>query len=446
MIKSIRVHVLANYLKGKLENDQYLQNIIVQGEISNFTNHKSGHWYFSIKDEQARLSCVMFSNYVNKTNFVPKDGDKVLIRCNVSLFGASGQLQLYVNAIKLDGIGDLYIQFERLKKKLADEGLFAKEHKKPLIKYPNNICVITGNKTAALKDVLTTINKRWPVCNVSLYYVLVQGDGASKQINDALKYCDKLNFDVILLVRGGGSIEDLWAFNDEQLAYTIYNMQTPIITGVGHETDFTIVDYVADVRGATPTAAATLATPDINDVQANINAYKNRINSIIIKYYHNQLLLLDYQRQRLSKIQNLIQKQRQQLILLKQELLLKVNELINQNKTLIITNKQKINYYMSMQIFTNKQNISKYKQLLLNNINFNMSQMKLKLGHNIQLLDAYSPLKIMQRGYNLAYKNDILVKDLFQVNKGDNLLLKTYSGNIYTQVEKVEKNGNKTNI
>ena len=446
MIKSIKVHVLANYLKGKLENDQYLQNIIVQGEISNFTNHKSGHWYFSIKDEQARLSCVMFSTYTNKTNFVPKDGDKVLIRCNVSLFGASGQLQLYVNAIKLDGIGDLYIKFERLKKKLADEGLFSEEHKKTLKKYPKNICVITGNKTAALKDVLTTIKKRWPICNVYLSYVLVQGDGASKQINEALKNCDKLNFDVILLVRGGGSIEDLWAFNDEQLAYTIYNMQTPIITGVGHETDFTIVDYVADVRGATPTAAATLATPDIHEVKANILSYKNRIKSIIIKYYHNQSLLLDYQRQKLSKVNNLIQKERQQLMVLKQDLLLKVNELLSLNNTLIITNKQKIMHAISLYVFSHNQNITKYQELIINDINFNLTQIKLKLGYNIQLLDAYSPLKIMQRGYNLAYKDDVLIKDISQLNKGDNLLLKTFSGNIYSKVEKVEKNGNKTNV
>lgn len=439
MTTTVRVHVLANYLKSKLENDQYLKNVIVQGEISNFTNHKSGHWYFSIKDEQARLNCVMFATYAAKSSFIPKDGDKVLIRCNVSLFGPSGQLQLYVNAIKLDGIGDLYLKFEQLKKQLAAQGLFEQEHKKALKKYPQRLCIITGNKTAALKDVLTTIEKRWPICEIYLKYVLVQGDEAAFQIIDALKECDKLGFDAILLVRGGGSIEDLWAFNNEELANTIYQMKTCVISGVGHETDVTICDYVADVRGATPTAAATLATPDINEVMANISAIRSRLKADMQKYYHNKSLLWDFYWQRLLQNKNIAQKHKQHLQNYKQLLIVKINEINGQNYRHLLADKHALYHMVTTYPQQFKHHLDHNKQLMNDQLTYRIRQLRSDILHDLQLLDAYSPLKIMQRGYNLAYKDDVLIKSIQQVDVADQLNIKMSDGLILAQVEKVKK-------
>ena len=271
------VSEIVKTLKNKLDLDPGLQKIIVQGEISNFTAHRSGHWYFTLKDAGCRISCVMFASYVSRCNFHPKEGVKVLIQANTSIFEASGQLQLYVQAMKQDGIGDYYQQFELLKKKLFDEGYFDPNHKKALPKYPMKIGVITGKNTAAREDVFTTIKRRWPICQISEINTLVQGSEASIQMINALNKLDEMNLDVIILARGGGSIEDLWAFNDERLAITIYNAKTPIITGVGHEVDTTIVDYVSDRRAPTPTGAAEMATPDLHKVLFELDSSKKRL-------------------------------------------------------------------------------------------------------------------------------------------------------------------------
>ena len=438
--KVMKVSVLAHYLKSKLENDQYLNNIIVQGEISNFTNHKSGHWYFSIKDDTARLSCVMFKTYNTKTSFIPKDGDKVLIRCSTSLFESNGSLQLYVNAIKHDGIGDLYLQYEMLKKKLAAKGIFADEHKKPIPKYPERICVVTGNKTAALNDVITTIERRWPLATLSIYPVLVQGDMASKQIIEALQYVDKLNFDIILLVRGGGSIEDLWAFNNEELAYCIYNMQTCIISGVGHEVDTTIVDNVCDVRGATPTAAATLATPDINDVKAMLIQLSQRLNMAIDRYKQNKEVRLDYYQLKLNNIKYTVNDNAKKLDILNHKLLLAINSIKNKQENHLVNNLNKLKMITSDQILKNNNQINNYKITLLNNINNIYLKNNYHLMNNIKLLDAYSPLKIMQRGYSLTFKDDKLVNSIKDIVKNDNLMIKLQDGYINTIVKDVNKN------
>lgn len=436
----MKVSALAHYLKSKLENDQYLNNIIVQGEISNFTNHKSGHWYFSIKDDTARLSCVMFKTYNIKSSFIPKDGDKVLIRCSTSLFESSGSLQLYVNAIKHDGIGDLYLQYELLKKKLLAKGLFDKDHKKPIPKYPEKICVVTGNKTAALNDVITTINRRWPCCTLSIYPVLVQGDMAAKQIIKALQYLDKLDFDIILLVRGGGSIEDLWAFNNEELAYCIYDMKTCIISGVGHETDTTIVDYVCDLRGATPTTAATLATPDISDVKATMMQLKERLYMAIDHYKQNKELLLDYYDLKLNNVKFLTNDHASKLAILNHRLLLAISAIKNKEENHLITNINKLKVITSDKINHNRNDISNYRLSLVNNINNIYLNNKYHLINNIKLLDAYSPLKVMQRGYSLTYKDDKLINSINDINKNDNLTIKVQDGYINTIVKDVNKN------
>ncbi|MBQ1468483.1 MAG: exodeoxyribonuclease VII large subunit, partial [Solobacterium sp.] len=274
----LTVSSLVRYLKNRLEGDSMTQHVLVEGELSNFSNYRSGHWYFTLKDSNAQLRCAMFASSNRKISYVPKDGDKVLVQGDISVFEGRGEMQLIVTNMKPSGIGDLFIQFEALKKKLSEEGLFAEEHKKEIPLYPEHIGLVTGKNTAARSDVLTTLQRRWPVAEVHEYPVLVQGTGSAEQITDALKYMDTLGYDVILLVRGGGSIEDLWSFNSEMLARTIYDLNTPIITGVGHEVDFTIADFVADLRAPTPTGAAERCSPDIREVKDFVQTMKDRLN------------------------------------------------------------------------------------------------------------------------------------------------------------------------
>ena len=268
------VSYLLNSIKSTLDQNVLLKSFWVKGEISNFTAHSSGHWYFSLKDEQARISCIMFQGYTKDVLFRPKNGDKVLVRGSITVYNLQGQLQCSVFSMQNDGLGDLFIQFEMLKKKLFEEGLFDEKFKKPLPKYPLSIGIITGDNTAALQDILKVLNHRWPIADICVYPCIVQGEQASASIIKQLKIADTKH-DVLILARGGGSIEDLWAFNNEKLARVIFDLYTPIVTGVGHETDTTIVDLVSDFRAPTPTGAAQIATPDSSVVNSVITRSRN---------------------------------------------------------------------------------------------------------------------------------------------------------------------------
>ena len=273
MSSIVTVAALVRYLKGKVDIDPKLQDLIVKGEISNFVAHRSGHFYFTLKDENARISCVMFANKAYRCPLKMENGMNVLVRGAISIYESSGQCQIYVDSVELDGLGLIYQRIEELKRKLSLEGLFEKEHKKILPKYPMTIGVISALEGAATQDVFTTIKRRWPICKINFYPSLVQGENAAKNIIKRLNEADNDNNDVVLLVRGGGSIEDLFCFYDESLIRTIYDMKTPIVTGVGHETDTTLVDYVSDMRAPTPTAAAELITPDYRDVAFQLSTY-----------------------------------------------------------------------------------------------------------------------------------------------------------------------------
>ena len=250
------VSALVHYIKQTLDNDIRIQSILIKGEISNFTNHRSGHWYFTLKDARSKISCVMFSSHARRCNILLKEGMKVIVTASVSMYEAGGSVQLYVTAVRSDGLGDLFLQLEEVKKKLAAQGLFDPQKKKPLPQYPMRIGVITAKTGAAVQDILTTISRRWPLAEVVVYPSLVQGIQASGAIVENLRKADQGGHDVILLARGGGPIEDLWCFNEEAVARAVFAMHTVIVTGVGHETDTTLVDYVSDARAPTPTAAA----------------------------------------------------------------------------------------------------------------------------------------------------------------------------------------------
>ena len=275
----LSVSQLNRYIKMNFDADENLANIFISGEISNFTNHyRTGHLYFTLKDDSAAVRAVMFNSSAKRLKFMPEDGMKVIARGRVSVYEASGQYQLYVDDMQPDGIGALNLAYEQLKEKLQKEGLFSEHHKKPLPPYPEKVGVITSPTGAAVRDIINVLGRRFPYAEIVFCPVLVQGEGAHLQLTDAVNlFNSERAADVIIIGRGGGSIEDLWEFNDEGLARAVYNSEIPVISAVGHETDFTICDFVADMRAPTPSAAAELAVPDANELQYALSALKNRM-------------------------------------------------------------------------------------------------------------------------------------------------------------------------
>ena len=275
----LSVSQLNRYIKMNFDADENLANIFISGEISNFTNHyRTGHLYFTLKDDSAAVRAVMFNSSAKRLKFMPEDGMKVIARGRVSVYEASGQYQLYVDDMQPDGVGALNLAYEQLKEKLQKEGLFSELHKKPLPPYPEKVGVITSPTGAAVRDIINVLGRRFPYAEIVFCPVLVQGEGAHLQLTDAVNlFNSERAADVIIIGRGGGSIEDLWEFNDERLARPGYNSEIPVISAVGHETDFTICDFVADRRAPTPSAAAELAVPDANELQYALSALKNRM-------------------------------------------------------------------------------------------------------------------------------------------------------------------------
>lgn len=275
----LSVSQLNRYIKMNFDADENLANIFISGEISNFTNHyRTGHLYFTLKDDSAAVRVVMFNSSAKRLKFMPEDGMKVIARGRVSVYEASGQYQLYVDDMQPDGVGALNLAYEQLKEKLQKEGLFSVLHKKPLPPYPEKVGVITSPTGAAVRDIINVLGRRFPYAEIVFCPVLVQGEGAHLQLTDAVNlFNSERAADVIIIGRGGGSIEDLWEFNDEGLARAVYNSEIPVISAVGHETDFTICDFVADMRAPTPSAAAELAVPDANELQYALSALKNRM-------------------------------------------------------------------------------------------------------------------------------------------------------------------------
>lgn len=385
----LTVSSLIRYLKNKLDTDEKLQRIYVNGEISNFHRHFSGHIYFTLKDEYAQINCVMFKSAASSLKFEPKTGDKVVVYANTSIFEQSGQLQLYVLKIEPDGLGDLYAQYEQLKKKLTDEGKFSDDHKIELeSEYPDRVAVLVGDKSAAMSDIKTAFLRRWPLCSVDYYPVLVQGGTAAADIIKELIKVDKLDYDAIILSRGGGSFEDLFCFNDENLVNTIYNLKTFIITGIGHEQDFTLADFVADLRAPTPTAAVELITPDIEDVIEEINDYEERLYSSLIAQLDSKRLKYDYLLERLTHYQasllNLSARIDSNVNTIRQEIIHRINSFNDDIIHLLSTIRLKADF---------KLNESNYTYKRLNT-----------------LLEAYSPENVLKRGYTLVMQDNKVVK------------------------------------
>ena len=297
--KYITVSQLTRYIKYKIDNDINLNEVFLKGEISNFKAHSRGHFYFTLKDEKSRINAIMFASNTKKIKFIPQDGMKVLVTGKISVYEATGGYQIYVNDMLEDGVGNLYIAFEQLKEKLEKEGLFREEHKVRIPKIPKRIGVITAPTGAAIKDIISTIKRRWPLTEVYLFPSLVQGDAAAEDIVKQIKRAEEFNLklDTLIVGRGGGSIEDLWPFNEEIVARAIYNCPIPTISAVGHEIDYTIADFVADLRAPTPTGAAEMAVPQLSDMKNYLRQVNIRLNNTI-----NNLIKTD--KRRLSDILN----------------------------------------------------------------------------------------------------------------------------------------------
>lgn len=430
---------LVHYIKESLDHDFNLQSILIKGEISNFTNHRSGHWYFTLKDAKSRISCVMFASYASRTKFLLKEGMKVIVSASVSMYEASGTMQLYVTGVQNDGLGDLFLQLEQVKQTLSKEGLFLPEHKKELPAYPMRIGVITAKTGAAIQDILTTIARRWPLADVCVYPTLVQGVQATASIIKQLELADQQHHDVILLARGGGSIEDLWCFNEEKLARVIYAMETVIVTGVGHETDTTLVDYVSDVRAPTPTAAAECITPDREEVMQQVASMKT-----FLSHHIRSQITLQQQRMLRLKQSRYIKEPNAYIAQDQMKLAMLVKELGGvelQAQRL----SQRLHQQMHRMATIAKQrhrvqqvHASDMKSSLLHRFEAYQVAQKQQLQGHIQLLDAFSPLKILARGYHITYQKNNIIKCIKDVSMKDEIVLRMQDGILHASPIKKE--------
>ena len=413
--KYLTVTALTRYLKYKFDSDKNLQQVFLKGEISNFKAHSSGHFYFSIKDENSKINAIMFSTYTKKLNFMPTEGMKVMVAGSISVYEATGNYQIYVNDLIEDGIGNLHIAFEKLKKKLASEGLFNLEHKKVIPKFPEKIGVITASTGAAVRDIMSTIRRRYPVCEAILFPCLVQGRDAAPDIVRQIKRADAFGVDTIIVGRGGGSIEDLWAFNEEIVAHAIYECKTPIISAVGHEIDWTIADFVADLRAPTPTGAAEMAVPTVLDINTLLNNYKIRLNKNIKNMVNTKFIKWR------SLKNSFILKNPMSMYEIKEQKLDTLIDKINKDIKVILQNNEiKLNKIKLSYVIQNPMSLIDKKK---NDYNLLLNTLKL-----------VNPLSILEKGYSLTTVNDKVIKSSSDVNIDDVINVKLHEGNIKAKV------------
>ena len=385
---------LNNYVKRILEMDENLKNVFVTGEISNFKNHYSGHMYMTIKDEGGAIKAVMFSSYASRLKFVPENGMKVIIFGSVSLYNKDGSYQLYITDMQPDGLGALNLAYEQLKERLQNEGLFNLEFKKPIPKFPKKIGVMTAPDGAAVRDIFSVLKRRYPVAEIVFSPVAVQGASAAPEIAKAINlFNEQKAADVLIVGRGGGSLEDLWAFNEEVVARAIFQSQIPVISAVGHETDFTIADFVADLRAPTPSAAAELAVPDIFELKSDLLGLKQHLSVLM---------------------RNMIVAEKE-----------KVENFQKQITILSPSNKIK----------NSRQELSNLYEKAVNSMTLKMNEEKAKISLLSSKLNALSPLNVLSRGYSITYNNDSPIKSVNDVKTGDNIKVRVTDGEFFAEVK-----------
>lgn len=429
------VATLVQYVKMKLDQDSFIQNIMIQGEISNFTAHHSGHFYFTLKDQKARISCVMFSRYTSSVKAPIQNGMQVILTGSISMFESAGQVQFYATKMEAAGIGDLFLRYEQLKKQLFEEGLFEEGMKKKLPLFPMNIALVTGKDTAAKRDVLITLHRRWPIAKITEFNTLVQGDKAYLDIIENLSRADIGDYDVILLVRGGGSLEDLWAFNEEALVRFIHQMKTPVVTGVGHEIDTTLVDYVSDKRAATPTAAAELITPNIEEIKQQLNVNKQRLIQAVNQKKKVNQQRLDWIKQ--TKIwkypEQLYQNERLTLMMYTNQFKHFVT-VVEQFKITLQNNEKRLSMISQSYVTQNQLQTMNLKNRLIEAQKHLIEKRKQEFGHQIQLLDAYSPLNTLKRGYGIISVDHTVITSIKEVEEKQEIKIRLEDGTIQATV------------
>ncbi len=442
--KYLKISDLNIYIKTIFDENPFLNKVFLRGEISNFKNHSRGHLYFTLKDEASRISAVMFYSSAITLNFTPEDGMNVLVEGRISCYPAQGTYQIYVEKMEPDGLGNLYIEFEKLKEKLSKEGLFLEECKKAIPKIPKRVGIITAPTGAAIKDIISTIKRRFPICETILFPALVQGRDAAPDIVRQIKEADsgKYDLDVLIVGRGGGSIEDLWAFNEEIVARAIYEANTPIISAVGHEIDFTIADFVADMRAPTPTGAAEMAVPTTTEIINMLNSYNIRLNEFMHNLIHKSKLRLD------SATSSYILKNPLSLYELKEQKLDNLIEILNNNITKRISNYNLIlNNFNNSYILKNPYSLFEVKKEKLiynsNTLYHNLNNIITKNNHNYQILlntlKLVNPLSILDKGYSLVTKDDTIIKNSTNLKINDIIKIKMHEGSVTAQVEEINK-------
>ena len=416
----LKISELNNYIKSVLDKDTFLNKVYLKGEISNFKNHTRGHLYFTLKDDTSRISAVMFQSSAVKLTFVPEDGMNVLVSGRISAYPAQGSYQVYVDTMEPDGLGALYIEYEKLKKKLAAQGLFAESHKVPIPRFPERIGVITAPTGAAVRDIMSTIKRRYPMCEAILFPCLVQGRDAAPDIVRQIKRADAYGVDTIIVGRGGGSIEDLWAFNEEIVAEAIYDCITPIISAVGHEIDWTIADFVADLRAPTPTGAAEMAVPTVLDIKTLIDNYKIRLNKNIKNMVNTKFIKLR------SLRQSFILKNPMSMYEVKEQKLDTLIDILNKDIKNIINDKNNLlNKIKLSVVLQNPENLIKDK--------------KVKFDLLVNTLKLVNPLCILDKGYSLVQIDNKIIKSSTDVKVNDILNIRLHEGSIKAEVKEVEK-------
>ena len=441
--KYITVTQLTRYIKYKLEQDGNLERIYLRGEISNFKAHTRGHFYFTLKDEYSRISAIMFSSSASKLKFVPTDGMKVLVECKIGVYEATGNYQVYVSDMMEDGLGNLYIAFQQLKEKLEKEGLFREDHKKPIPKIPMKIGIITAPTGAAIRDILSTIKRRFPLAETILFPALVQGELAKDDIVKKIKIANTYPLDVIILGRGGGSIEDLWPFNEEIVARAIYNSDIPIISGVGHEIDFTISDFVADLRAPTPTGAAEMAVPSKEDLLVYFNQMNKRNTKAILNIIENDRQILKrYQESYILKNpMSLYEKLEQNFDHLYERLIMVINNIITNNS-------QRLNELKGSFIFKNPKMLFIDKAYNYNDL---INRLKISITKNIDdnknryvnllsKLEVLNPITTLKRGYTITKIDDKPIKSIKGIKKDTIINSELYDGVLVSCVIDIKEN------
>ncbi len=434
----LSVKALTKYIKKKFDADPHLRDVYVKGELSNVKIHTSGHIYFTLKDNSARLPAVMFAASARSVKFKPESGMTVLIHGDVSVYEASGQYQLYAQSMQPDGVGDYYLAFEQLKKKLAAEGLFNASHKKQLPRFPEKIAVVTAPTGAAVRDIIITLNRRYPMAKVTIFPTLVQGEQATRSIVQSIQAANRSDFDVMIVGRGGGSIEDLWAFNEEAVARAIFDSRVPVISAVGHETDTTIADYIADLRAATPTAAAELAVPsrtDLLDRVINQQSGMYRILSNLLEREKTALRKLETSMP-FAYPERLYRPFTERVERATESLQREVFQQLNRSRErFTYLDRQLANRIPLQRIRQSEADMANLQKRLEQAALQTMSHNRMKLGSTIRTLDALSPLKLMEKGYTIPYKDDVVVKSIHQVEPGDLVKLTMQDGVVEAAVK-----------